>query len=441
MRLLFISRELIGASLCYRLKQEGCDVRLFIEDESRKDCLDGMVKKTDDWRKELAWVGKDGLIVFDDVGYGRIQDELRVKGYLVVGGSEGGDRLEEDRQYAQEVFQSHGMNVVTSVNFDKVDHAIDFVKRHRDRWVIKQKGHNCMLNYVGEIKDGSDVISVLKNYKLNNINPINLQQRIDGIEIGCGRYFNGKDWVSPIEINIEHKRFFNDDIGPMTGEMGTLMWYTENENNKLFRGTLARLKPYLQGVNFKGNIDINCIVNKDTVYPLEVTSRFGCPSTQLQSEIHLSPWKEFLMAIAKGKKYKLRYRKGFGIVVSVAIPPFPYKAISHEYYLKGVEILFKKPLSDKETNRLHFEEVSIKKANGKDHCCIAGNNGYILYVTGSGSTVQKARDKAYKLIDKIVIPKMFYRTDIGLKFVEKDNAVLKRWGYIMALFRSICPRR
>ena len=136
------------------------------------------------------------------------------------------------------------------------------------------------------------------------------------------------------------------------------------------------------------------------------------------------------MAIAKGEKYKLRYRNGFGVVVSVAIPPFPYKAISHEYYLKGVEILFKKPLSEGEMNRLHFEEVSMKRSNRKDHYYIAGSNGYILYVTGFGSTVQKARDKAYALIDKIVIPKMFYRTDIGLKFIERDRELLKKWGYL-----------
>jgi hypothetical protein len=57
-------------------KKEGGAVRLFIEDESRKDCLDNMVEITTDWEKELNWVRKDGLIVFDDVGYRKIQVEL-----------------------------------------------------------------------------------------------------------------------------------------------------------------------------------------------------------------------------------------------------------------------------------------------------------------------------------------------------------------------------
>jgi cystathionine beta-lyase family protein involved in aluminum resistance len=34
------------------------------------------------------------------------------------------------------------------------------------------------------------------------------------------RFFNGNDWVGPIEINVEHKSFLNDNIGPLTAEMG-----------------------------------------------------------------------------------------------------------------------------------------------------------------------------------------------------------------------------
>jgi hypothetical protein len=49
---LFVSGELIAGDLAYRLKKEGCDVKLYIEDKSRRDCFDGMVKKTKDWRKE-----------------------------------------------------------------------------------------------------------------------------------------------------------------------------------------------------------------------------------------------------------------------------------------------------------------------------------------------------------------------------------------------------
>ena len=44
--------------------------------------------------------------------------------------------------------------------------------------------------------------------------------------------------------------------------------------------------------------------------------------------------------------------------------------------------------------------------------------------------VEEAREKAYEIASKIVVPKMFYRTDIGIKFIKEDQANLKKWGWI-----------
>ena len=247
MRVLFISGEMIAADLAYRLKLEGCDVKLFIDDKSRKDCFEGMVEKTDNWRKELKWVGKDGLIVFDDIGYGSTQDDLRSRGFKVVGGSEGGERLERDRQFGQKIMSECGIKPLETHNFSTVEDAIAFIKTNQHAWVLKQNGHNSAITYVGLMPDGSDVLSVLESHIVgsDSITSLSLQKKVDGVEIAAGRYFNGKDWIGPIEMNIEHKKLFNGDLGPQTGEMGTLTWYEEKENN-LFRETLGKIKPYLQ---------------------------------------------------------------------------------------------------------------------------------------------------------------------------------------------------
>lgn len=431
-RVLFVSGELIAGDLACRLKKEGCDVKLYIEDESRKDCLGGLVKKTKNWKKELDWVGKEGLIIFDDVGYGEIQDGLRKEGYQVVGGSEGGDRLEKKRSYAQKIFSACGIKATELFDFHGADSAIKFVRTKGGQWAIKQNGHSSCFTYVGEMKDGSDVASVLENYKKyatnKDVDILTLQKKVKGVEIGVARYFNGHDWVGPIEFNVEHKALFNNGIGPLTGEMGTVMWYSDDENNKLFQKGLEKLKPFLQKTGFKGDIDMNFIIKEDKIYPLEATARFGCPAIHLHLELHLSPWKEFLMAVAKGEQYDLKYKKGFGVTVSICIPPFPYKGIPAEYYLKDVGIFFREKLTKEEMSQIHFEEVALDKKN--NHYKIAGKNGFIAYITGMGSTIEAARKNVYSLIDKIIIPKMFYRTDIGVKFEKKDYKKLKKWGWI-----------
>lgn len=430
MNILFISRDLAGGDLAYRLKKEGNHVKLFVEDPDQRQNLEGMVEKIYDWQRELEWVGKKGLIVFDDTGYGKIQDELRKEGYSVIGGSTGGDRLEDFRHFGQKVLAIHGVETVPSMSFIGTKDAIDFVKRNKGMWVVKQNGHvGKGFNYVGQLESGEDVIEVLRNYQRNNKIDcclIELQKRIEGIEIGVGRYFNGTDWVGPIEINIEHKNLCDGNLGPKTDEMGTLMWYEDNEKNKLFQKTLAKIKPYLQKVNFRGDVDVNCIVSKNEAYPLEVTARFGWPALQLQDEIHLSSWANFLKAVADGKKYNLRYKKEFGIIVLLATPPFPYGFRSRRFYPEGIDIFFRKEFSEKEMDHVHFEEVSSYK--GKYY--ISSKKGYIMTVSATGKTVQKAREKAYQIIENIIVPKCFYRTDIGLKFINEDQKKLKEWGWI-----------
>jgi len=324
-RVLFISRELIGADLAYILKKEGCDVHLFIDNEPDRDSFDGMVEKTTNWENDLGWVGKDGLIIFDDVGYGNIQDKLRNKGYLVIGGSFDGDQLELDREYAQSVFRKNG---VIDDKFEtkkfSVEAAIAFVKKNKGRWVIKQNDHNNELNYIGHFDDGSDLISVLENYKdkAGAEYIISLQKKVEGVEVAIGRFFNGKDWVGPSVINFEHKHFLNDDIGPLGGETGTLMWY-ENNDTKLFNRTLDKIKKHLIDSNYKGYIDINCIVNGDSIYPLEITSRFGSSTIETQCEIHNSSWFSFLYAIATGNNFNLDYKIGYCISVCLTTDRYP----------------------------------------------------------------------------------------------------------------------
>jgi phosphoribosylamine--glycine ligase len=435
MKILFISHDLIAGNIAYKMKQEGNEVKIYIENPDGKKNFDQMLTKTDDWRSELQWVGKeDGLIVFDDVGYGKVQEKLREEGYAVFGGSELGDRLEIDREYGQEILRQCGIKTVELRDFVDVRSAIEHIKKNPKVWVVKQNNHSIKnLTYTGIFEDGRDVINVLENYEKNGIlnsKVITLQESVKGVEMGIGRFFNGSDWVGPIEINFEHTRFFPGDLGPITSEMGTLAWYDDNEKNKLFQETIAKLKPYLQKINYRGDIGINCIVNEDGATPLEATSRLGTPIVHLQSEIHQSPWSEFLYAVASGKKYNLKWKKGYGIVVMLAVPPFPYTYKMEKYSSFDTNIYFSDKIKAKDIEEhMHFEEVSLRPYTN-DQFYISDSRGYIMYVTGIGETVELTQSQVYKIIKEISIPKMFYRNDIGSKFSCTDCDKLVKWGYL-----------
>lgn len=434
MRVLFISTDLIAGNIAYLLKKEGHEVKIYIAEKARRSNFSGLLEQTEHWQDEVAWVGKDGLIVFDDTGYGHAQDKLRREGYSVFGGSALGDRLESDREYAQEIFKTYGMQTVTTKNFSSVSNALAYAKKHPRAWVIKQNGHaSKSINYVSIFDDGRDAINQLENYLKNNADEcetITLQERVVGCELAVARYFNGNDWVGPIEVNIEHKKFFPGDLGPTTSEMGTLAWYTTNEKNKIFQETLGKLKPHLQEINFRGILDINCIVNEKGAFPLEATPRFGSPINQLQSEFNITPWGALLKAVADGKSYERKVKTGYGIVVLLAVPPFPYTKKLKGSSSEGLKIFFKKKLKQADWEHIHFEEVSTTQPDSMEHLYVSDYRGYVMYVTGTGTTVEKAREEAYGLINHIVIPKMFYRPDIGVSFINRSKKLLRSWGYL-----------
>ena len=431
MRVLIISKDGDTLDLALRLRDEGHEITFSIQDRAFRKVGNGFgLRKSSNWRAAVSWVGRDGLILFDQTGWGREQDELRKEGYSVVGGSEGGDRLELDRCHAQKIFEKSGMKTVVSRHFTSARDTIAFIRKNPRRWVVKQNAYaeKCF-SYDGRLPDGQDAINLLSNYLKYNLSEcasIDLQERVVGVELGVGRFFNGHDWVGPIEMNMEHKKLFPGGYGPKTPEMGTVLWYDDNENNKLFNETLARLKPYLRKIGFHGDIDINCIVNDLGAVPLEATPRLGYPAIYLQSVLHRSPWGDFLKAVADGKPFDMKFRKGFGVVVLIATPPFPYEAAGNKYNPEGLGIFFKNSLTEEESNNVHFSEVT----HVQGQYTVAANSGYVLCLTGTGRTVRVARDSAYALADNIHIPRMFYRDDIGRKFLQSDRALLKKWGFL-----------
>src|SRR3989344_5718440 len=306
-KFLFVSFESLSGDLAWQVQKEGNEVKISIASESDKDVYDGFLEKVNKWEEVVDWAD---VVVFDDVGFGKIADSLRKTGKLVVGGSEYTDKLEEDRQFGQEEMKSAGMIVLPHWDFTDFDAAISFIKSNPDRYVFKPSGNTPSdskgILFLGVEEDGTDIIEVLEQNKFlwaKKIKSFQLQKMAVGVEIAVGAFFNGDDFIYPINVNFEHKHLFSKNLGPMTGEMGTLMFWSNT--NKIFRSTLAKMRPSLQKSGYRGYIDINCIVNEDGVFPLEFTSRFGYPTIQIQLAGILDQAGEWLYKLAKGNKFRL----------------------------------------------------------------------------------------------------------------------------------------
>jgi phosphoribosylamine---glycine ligase len=423
-KFLFVTKEALITDIAWRIKQEGNEVKYFIESQNDKDIGDGFVEKVDDWKQHVDWAD---VIVFDDVlGQGKIAQQLREKGKAVIGGTSYTDKLEDERSFGQEELKKHGIPILSYSEFSSFDNAINHVKQNPAKYVIKPSGeaqNRKGLLFVGQEDDGADVVRVLESYKRtmqDKVAIIQLQKRITGVEVAVGAFFNGNEFMSPINVNFEHKKLFPGNIGPSTGEMGTSMFWSLP--NKIFNVTLKKMEETLAKENYVGYIDLNCIVNNNGIYPLEFTARFGYPTIFIQQEGIITPIGELFYGMATGTIKEFKTRKGFQIGARIVVPPFPFgDKETFESHSKGSTIVFKKNVRD----GVHIEDVKI--VNGE--WVVAGESGVILVVVGTSQTMKDAQKKMYTRISNILIPHMYYRTDIGDRWFE-DSDKLHTWAYL-----------
>ncbi len=422
---LVVSYEGCGIDIAWQIQKEGNEVKFYIADKDAQDMGEGIVPKVTDWKAEVDWAD---VIIFDDVfGFGNAPTQLRKAGKHVVGGTAYTDQLEIDRSFGQSELKKYGVPILSYQEFHDFDEGIAYVRAHPDAYVIKPSGeaqNHKQLLFVGQEDDGGDVIRTLEAYKkvwAKKIKVFQLQKRVSGVEVGVGAFFNGKRFITPVCIAFEHKKLFPGEVGPPTGEMGTSMFWSSP--NRFFNATIKKFEAKLAEEGYVGYFDLNCIVNGYGIYPLEFTTRFGYPTFDIQQEGIQMPTGDFLYALATGEDFELKTKKGFQVGVSLVVAPWPYEDKRvFDTYSKDTTIVFKK---NNQLDGVHISEVKIVDGEW----VVAGCTGSLFTVCGTGQTMKQAQQQAYNRVQNILIPNMFYRTDIGDRWFE-DSDRLHNWGYL-----------
>src|SRR6516164_3444182 len=220
-KFLFNSLSGLIGDIAWQVSKEGHEVRYYIKDEKERDIADGFVAKSDDLEKDTQWAD---IVIFDDtLGQGEKAQEVRGMRKKVVGGTPYTDRLEDDRSFGQEELKKAGVNIIPYADFTSFDDAIDHVTQNPGRYVIKPSGEaqNVKLRlFVGEEDDGQDVIRMLEADKKalsEEIKVFQLQRRVTGVEVAVGAFFNGSNFIYPINVNFKHYKLFPLVLGAPTG--------------------------------------------------------------------------------------------------------------------------------------------------------------------------------------------------------------------------------
>jgi phosphoribosylamine--glycine ligase len=267
-------------------------------------------------------------------------------------------------------------------------------------------------------------------------------ERLVGVEVGVGAYFDGQRFLRPACLDWEHKRFFPGDLGELTGEMGTLVTYRRSE--RLFAETLGRMEGKLREHGYRGYINVNTIVDDEGVHPLEFTCRFGYPGFAILQALQLGGWSDLFRRMTgrhprSGEPFQTR--DGFCVGVVLTVPPFPY-ALGYDRLSKGLPILFRRALDEEDHRNIHYGEVALHDARSgvtEDVRTVApgrlitsGVVGYVMVVTGCGPTVEETRRAAYQRVAAVCLPNGRHRLDIGERFIHTDGPRLQALGWLPA---------
>ena len=422
-RFLFVSYDGTNTDLAWTVSREGHEVRLCLEAPGCEEVGMGFVELVTEWRAHVDWAD---IIVFDHIGKGEEAAELRKRGKLVIGGTPYTDRLEDDRSFGQEELKRHKVRITPYRDFTSFDDGTVYVQENPGRYVLKPSGKAQNLKqllFVGQEDDGGDVIRVMRAYQKTwdgDIDVFQLQKRVSGVEVAVCAFFNGKQFLLPICVSFEHKKLFPGELGVSTGEMGTSMFWAPR--SPIFEETLRKMEPTLADDGFIGPIDINCIVNSNGIYPLEFTARFGYPQICLQQEGITEPMGALLYRIANGDDKPIRAKRGYQVCALIVVPPFPFQdRKTFESFSEDAVVVFKK----KNLEGIHIAD--LKEINGE--WLITGQEGVAVVVSSSGTTMREAQKQMYNRIQNIMINNMYYRTDIGDRWVE-DSDKLRAWNYL-----------
>lgn len=411
-------------------------------DEKRKDGTDrlagrGIVPKIVDYqqlrKKYIDWA--DLIVLPDNTKYLDMLEPFRQLGYPIFGPSAEAAKLELDRDYGQATMKKYGLQTIPSIAFHDYDDAAAYVKKHQTYLVSKPSGDaNKVLSYVA--KDAAELVYMLGRWKKNEKyrsdarkHGFILQEKKSGPEFAVTGVFGPGGWSAPWFENWENKKFLDGDLGPTTGEQGTLVMAVKK--SKLADVALKPITKELEKLEYVGFVDISGSIAEDgSFWPFEYTMRPGWPMFHnIQSLLRGDPAQWMLDCIHGHDTMDVIYDT-CSVSVVVSIPDYPLSKLTNKE-VSGIPIY---NAGDREHIRLCGAMLQNAPVQMGDKVveipCYVTTDDYVYVATGIGETITGARKSAYAAIKKVRIPNdPQYRLDIGKGRVVRQLEQVQRLGY------------
>ena len=374
-----------------------------------------------DWLDEHTDVNYTVIAPDDPLALG-LADELERRGHRVFGPNKRAAQIEASKAFAKELMKKYNIPTAAYETFEDYEKALAYVRSGKFPVVLKADGLALgkgvlICDTAEQAEDGLKQIMLDKAFGAAG-NKVVVEEYLQGLKFNPGEevsvltFCDGKTSV-PMVASCDHKRVFDGDRGLNTGGMGTFTpcpFYdrdTEEEvMQKILLPTLAAMNA--EGRPFKGVLYFGLMRTPDGMKVVEYNSRFGDPETQVVLPMLKTDLLDIFEAVTDERLADLNIEWEEGACVCVVLASGGYP----ERYEKGKEITI-----GTLDEGILLAHAGTRRENG----VLKTNGGRVLGVCAKGKTVEEARAKAYRNVEKIRFDGMHYRTDIGMKYREREE--------------------
>ena len=320
--------------------------------------------------------------------------------------------IEGSKEFAKDLMKKYNIPTSNYETFTEYKDAEAYVLKHGAPIVIKYDGLAAGKGVVVALNI-DDAINALKDMLLDKTfgdAKVVIEDYLEGPEFSLMAFVNGNK-VFPMVIAQDHKRAYDNDLGPNTGGMGAyspVPIITDSEVKYAVKEIMQKTADAMVSENrpFLGVLYGGLMKTKDGIKVIEFNARFGDPETEVVLPRLNSDFVDVILDLIDGKDLDLDWDKNPRLGVVMASKGYPGN------YEKGFEI---EGLEDAD---LVFH-MGTRKENGKYFT----DGGRVLLVIGKGKTLKEAQENAYKNVSKIKCANLFYRHDIGYQVCNIANII------------------
>ena len=374
--------------------------------------LDGLVAFAENNAIDYTVVGPEAPLVDGVV------DRFEAKGLRCFGPRADCAQLEGSKAFTKEFLKRHNIPTAAYGTFTDVEQALAYLNEVGAPIVVKADGLAAgkgviLAETLDEAK--SAVKDMLQGNQFGDAGSrVVIEEFLTGEEASFIVMVDGTD-VLPLASSQDHKAAYDGDTGPNTGGMGAYSPAPVVDQMCHNRIMSEVIQPTIHGLaadglRYRGFLYAGIMVTADgTPKVLEYNCRFGDPETQpilFRLKSDLLDLIEAACHGSLGDQIALwDSRAALGVVI--AAPGYPGD------YPNGAAISLGQDIED--TKVFH-----AGTAMSGDQPVTSG--GRVLCVTALGSGVTEAQAKAYERLKTVQFEGAEYRTDIGYRAVERENA-------------------